>query len=147
MTTPVKVVLFIIGLAILGGIIGGSDSNRSSTSSYTSPSTSTSRTPSAPADNRTMGQRNAQDRAESYLNYTAFSRQGLIDQLEYEGFSHSDAVYAVDHCGANWNTQAGLKAQRYLDYTSFSRQGLIDQLEYEGFSHAQALHGVDVVGY
>mgnify|MGYP000334972687 CR=1 FL=1 len=26
-----------------------------------------------------------------------FSREGLIEQLEYEGFTHSQAVYGVDN--------------------------------------------------
>ena len=95
----------------------------------------------------TMGQRNALSKANSYLSLTAFSRQGLIEQLEYEGFSHSDCVYAVNHCGADWNEQAALKAESYLELTSFSRSGLIDQLVYEGFTRAQAVYGVDAVGY
>lgn len=61
----------------------------------------------------TNGQKNALDRAKSYLRYSAFSREGLIGQLEFEDFSHQDAVYAVDHCGANWNEQA-LKRQRII---------------------------------
>jgi len=98
-------------------------------------------------DNQTMGERNALETAKDYLDYTAFSREGLIEQLEYEGFSHSEAAYAVNHCGANWNDQAERMAQQYLDYTSFSRSGLIEQLEYEGFTHEQAVHGAEAVGY
>lgn len=33
--------------------------------------------------------------AKSYLEYSSFSRQGLIDQLKYEGFSQSQAEYGV----------------------------------------------------
>ncbi|WP_159449219.1 Ltp family lipoprotein [Demequina sp. NBRC 110055] len=80
--------------------------------------------------------------AESYLDYTAFSRDGLVDQLEYEGFSHDDAIYGADNAGADWNEQAVLSAESYLDYTAFSKSGLIDQLEYEGFTKKQAEHGV-----
>ena len=35
----------------------------------------------------TAGQENARESAEGYLDYSAFSRKGLIDQLEYEGYS------------------------------------------------------------
>jgi hypothetical protein len=98
-----------------------------------------------PRDTTTSGQRNALSTAEDYLNYTAFSRQGLIEQLEFEGYSNSEATYGADNCGANWKTQAALKAQDYLDYSSFSRQGLIEQLEFEGFTHEQAVYGVDSV--
>jgi hypothetical protein len=37
--------------------------------------------------------------AESYLDFSSFSRQGLIDQLEYEGFTHEQAVHGVDAVG------------------------------------------------
>ena len=92
----------------------------------------------------TAGQRNAKRSAQSYLNYTAFSRPGLIDQLIYEGYSKADATYAVDSLDVDWMQQAVESAKDYLDYTSFSRQGLIDQLVYEGFTTKQAKHGVSI---
>ena len=78
---------------------------------------------------------------------SSFSFSGLVEQLEYEGFSHEDAVFAVENCGADWNEQAAKKAQSYLDFMSFSREGLIGQLEFEGFSREQAEYGVAAVGY
>lgn len=95
----------------------------------------------------TMGQRNAMSEAQSYLNYTSFSYSGLVEQLEYEGYSHEDATFAVDHCGADWNEQAAKEARSYLDYSSFSRDGLIDQLMFEGYTREQAEYGVSAVGY
>ena len=95
----------------------------------------------------TMGEKNALNSAIQYLDYTAFSYSGLIDQLEYEGFSTEEATYGVDHCGADWNEQAAKSAEAYLEYTSFSRSGLIDQLMYEGFTQEQAEYGVTAVGY
>lgn len=95
----------------------------------------------------TMGQKNALRSAREYLNYTAFSYQGLIEQLEYEKFSHEEAVYAADNCGADWYEQATKSAKEYLNFTSFSRDGLIEQLEYEGFTHEQAVYGVEANGY
>ena len=59
-----------------------------------------------------ISKQNALKKAKSYLNYSAFSKQGLIEQLEYEKFSHEDAVYGVDNCGANWNEQV-LKKQNH----------------------------------
>lgn len=91
----------------------------------------------------TSGQRNALKSAESYLRFSAFSYTGLIEQLEYEGFSNEDATYAADHCGADWKEQAVKCAESYLKYSSFSKSGLIDQLEYEGFTHEQAEYGAD----
>ena len=88
---------------------------------------------------------NALEKAYQYLNYSAFSYTGLIEQLEFEGYSHSEAVYAADHCGADWNEQAVKKAKQYLDYSSFSRSGLVEQLEFEGFTHAQAEYAVNAV--
>lgn len=97
--------------------------------------------------NMTTGQKNALAKAKDYLSIMAFSRSGLIKQLEYEKFSTEDATFAADNCGANWNEQAAKKAQDYIDMMSFSRQGLIDQLKYEGFTQAQAEYGVSAVGY
>lgn len=100
-----------------------------------------------PAPSETMGQKNAVRKAKDYLNFTAFSYVGLIQQLEFEGFSTEEATYGADQCGADWNEQAALKAQVYLDYTSFSRDGLIEQLLFEGFTSEQAEYGVTAVGY
>ena len=94
----------------------------------------------------TVSQQNALRSAESYLDYTAFSRSGLIEQLEYEGFSTEDAKWGVDRASADWNEQAAASAESYLEYTSFSRSGLIEQLIYEGFSPEQAEFGVSQTG-
>ena len=95
----------------------------------------------------TLGEQNALDTAHDYLDYSGFSYSGLIDQLEFEGYTTEEAIYAVDNCGADWNEQAALVAQDYLDSSSFSRQGLIDQLIFEGFTQEQAEYGVSAVGY
>ena len=86
---------------------------------------------------------NAIDAASSYLDYRAFSRSGLIDQLEYEDYATADATFAVDYLKVNWNEQAFKSAKSYLDYSSFSLQGLIDQLVYEGFTYEQASYGAN----
>lgn len=96
--------------------------------------------------NETVGEENAKRSAESYLRFSAFSRAGLIDQLEFEGFSQAEAEYAVDAVNADWFEQAVLKAESYLEFSSFSRQGLIDQLLFEGFSEDEATFGVEQVG-
>lgn len=95
----------------------------------------------------TMGQKNALASAKNYLDFAAFSHSGLIEQLEYEGYSTEDATFAADNCGADWNEQAARAAKSYLDYSSFSRQGLIDQLLFEGYTQEQAEYGVTAVGY
>ena len=93
-----------------------------------------------------ISKKNALKRARSYLNSSAFSRDGLIDQLEFEKYSNEDAVYAVDNCGADWNAQALKKAKSYLNSSAFSYKGLVDQLEFEKFTTEQATYGVDNCG-
>lgn len=95
----------------------------------------------------TTGQKNALNSARSYLEFSAFSYEGLIKQLEFENYSHEDAVFAVDNCGADWNEQAVKSAKSYLDTSSFSKDSLIEQLEYEGFTHEQAVYGAEQNGY
>ena len=56
-----------------------------------------------------LAMENALGSAQDYLDYTAFSRLGLIDQLssEYgEGFDLADATWAVDQLRVDWNEQA-----------------------------------------
>jgi len=100
----------------------------------------------APVPSETVSQKNAVKSAKAYLNYSAFSYTGLIKQLEYEKFSHADAVYGADNSGADWFAQAAKSAKAYMEYSAFSRGSLIDQLKYEGFTQAQAEHGADAVG-
>lgn len=99
------------------------------------------------SDNMTTGQKNALKKAKSYLDTMAFSKSGLVKQLEFEGFSNEDSVYAVDNCGANWKEQAAKKAESYMDMMAFSRDSLIDQLEFEGFTTEEAEYGAAAVGY
>lgn len=95
----------------------------------------------------TLGMTNALKKADEYLNVMAFSYEGLIEQLEYSKFSHEEAVYAADNCGADWNEQAVKKANEYLDVMAFSRDSLVDQLKYSGFTEDQAIYAVDQIGY
>ena len=120
-----------------------STQNNSTSSSNTNTSTPTTSTSTSP----TLGERNALNSAKSYLEFMAFSYSGLIEQLEYEGYSNSEATYAADNCGADWNEQAAKSAKSYIDVMSFSRSGLIEQLEYEGFTKSQAEYGASAVGY
>lgn len=98
-------------------------------------------------ENATIGEKNALDKAKSYLDYTAFSKEGLIEQLEFEGFTNAEAKFGADNCGANWKEQAAKKAKQYMEYSSFSKKGLIEQLEFEGFTSEQAEYGAKAVGY
>jgi SOS response regulatory protein OraA/RecX len=99
----------------------------------------------APASNLTVAQLNAVEKALSYLEYSAFSKKGLVKQLKYEDFSSEDSEFAVDYIEADWFEQAAKEAEGYLDYSSFSRKGLIKQLIYEGYTEEQAVYGVDYI--
>lgn len=97
-------------------------------------------------NNLSADRTNALRSAKGYLAVMPFSYQGLVEQLEYEQYSHNDAVYAADNCGADWNEQAKKSAKSYLSTSAFSESGLIEQLEYENFTHDQAVYGVDNCG-
>lgn len=93
----------------------------------------------------TIGQRNALDKAESYLSSMGFSKEGLREQLDFEGFNNSEIDYAIENCSANWKEECVEKAESYLDAMSFSRSGLYDQLAYEGFTGDQIEYALDKV--
>ncbi|MFD2393219.1 Ltp family lipoprotein [Dietzia aerolata] len=86
---------------------------------------------------------NAVRSAEMYLMTMAFSRQGLINQLEFEQYSPEAAQYAVDAVEADWNEQAVKSGELYLEMMGFSRQGLIDQLTFDGYTPDQAQYAAD----
>lgn len=100
----------------------------------------------SPTLNETISQKNAVQKAKSYLDYSAFSHDGLVAQLVYDKFSQSDAVYGADNVGADWNAQALKAAQSYLNYTAFSHDGLAAQLVHDKFTQAQAEYGADNSG-
>jgi hypothetical protein len=89
--------------------------------------------------------------ARSYLAMSGFSKQGLYEQLSStagEGFTQSQAQYAVDHVNADWNKEAVQSARDYLQMMPMSRAELIDQLSSsagEGFTYEQALYAVNKV--
>jgi hypothetical protein len=95
---------------------------------------------------------NAIRSAQSYLEFSAFSRKGLIKQLSSDagdGYSVEAATYAVDSLHIDFNEQAYKSAMSYLKMSGFSRAGLIEQLESdagEGFTHSQAVYGVNKAG-
>ena len=104
-------------------------------------------------EDATPSQQNALRAAEKYLEYTAFSKAGLIEQLSSSAgdkYPEQDAVWAVEHLHhVNWDDQAVKSAKKYLEYTSFSCQGLIEQLSSsagEKFTVEQAEYAAKKVG-
>jgi hypothetical protein len=160
---PLGVLVFIIVLNATRGPVDGTSAPESSDSSNSiatdepiatlepevtqEPEPEVTEEPEPEGPVETLSQSNAVSTAQDYIEYQSFSRSGLIEQLKYEGFSSSDAAYAVDTIYVNWNEQAAKTAQNYLDTSSFSASGLYDQLIYEGFSPSQANFGLDAVGY
>ena len=100
----------------------------------------------------TPPQQNAVRSAEQYLEFSGFSRQGLIDQLSSEygnQYAVEDATIAVDSLNSDWNEQAVRSAKSYLDASGFSCQGLIDQLSSEygnQYTLEEATHGANSAG-
>jgi hypothetical protein len=98
----------------------------------------------------TDAQQQAVDAAESYLSEgQGFSDQGLLQQLTSSagnGFSDSDAEFAINDLNPNWDAQAVDAANGYLsEGQGFSDQGLLQQLTSsagDGFCEAQAEYAI-----
>ena len=46
-----------------------------------------------------LGQESARRKAQEYLDFASFSRSGLIEQLEFEGFNPEQAAYGASAVG------------------------------------------------
>jgi hypothetical protein len=103
------------------------------------------------ASGATSSQQRALASAKNYLSIMAFSRTGLIRQLSSkagDGFSVSDATWAVDHSHANWNKEAVEAAKNYLDLMPMSKAALIRQLSSsagDAYTVAQARYAANKV--
>ncbi len=175
---PVLIIpAIVLLLMIIGGIsMGGDDSDMETSDitvttemtteeetetaapvekSTTTENTTEKSTKAKPETEMTPSQKNAYKAAKNYLEFMAFSKEGLIDQLSSEygdGYDRADAEFAVNKIeedgDVDWNEQAEKAAQNYLDSMAFSKDGLIEQLESEygdKFTHEQAVHGVEAV--
>lgn len=106
----------------------------------------------ASAQNLTAPQKNAVRSANNYLSFSAFSRNGLIEQLSSpygDGYEVADAMAAVDSLSVDWNEQAVKSARNYLEMMGFSCKGLIEQLSSDAgdkFTKNQATHGAQQAG-
>ena len=100
-----------------------------------------------PEPNVTLGEKNALGSAESYIDMSGFSREGLIKQLKFEGFSKSEAEFAADAVGANWREEAAESAESYMDMSSFSAVSLAEQVAFEGYTDGQVAYALNAVGY
>lgn len=100
----------------------------------------------------TQQEQSAVAAAKQYLSISAFSRQGLIDQLDSPdggGYPVNVATVAVDSLTVNWDTEAVEAAKAYLAISPFSCAALIQQLDSPDggqFTVAQATYGADHAG-
>lgn len=138
--------VFLVIILCIGGTSKSNDNKNlttNSTSSYTyktKGSTASSNSGTKTHSNVSNGKSNALKSAQSYIRTMPFSKKGLIEQLEYEGYSTDEATYGAE----NWKEQAAISAKNYLKTMSFSRSGLKDQLIYEGYTSEEAEYGVSV---
>ncbi len=132
-----------IGKSMNEAVEGTINLNGGTSSSSSSQKSTTTETETTTA---TKSQQNALKMAKTYLSSMPFSYSGLIDQLQYEGFSLEDATYGADNCGADWMVQAEKSAKNYLDMMAFSHSGLVEQLMYEGYTAEEAEHGATSQG-
>jgi hypothetical protein len=114
---------------------------------------SSSATPSRTTSSRSSGPvQNAISSAKQYLQTQAFSKQGLIDQLDSsfgDKYPVGVATAAVDSLNVNWNAEAVQAAKDYLQTQSFSCQGLVEQLSSsfgDKFTLSQARYAAQRVG-
>lgn len=84
-----------------------------------------------------LERKNAVKSAELCLKILPYSRQGLIEMLEYGGYSNDASVYAVDNVTVDWNEQCAKAAEMYLKSHPFDRRNLHIVLEYKGFTKEQ----------
>lgn len=144
----------LIAIAIISSIAGGGDTGTGSAPDTTTArpqpaATDNAEAPTseptvapAPAEPETPREfKNALRSAERYLSVSAFSQQGLAEQLAFENYSPEAAQYAAENVDADWNEQAAKKAEQYMSMSPMSRQGLVDQLQFEKFTAEQAEYG------
>ena len=90
-----------------------------------------------------MNKSQALEEAEEMLRYSAYSYDGLVEELtEYRGFTEGAAVYAADHCGADWYGQAAKAAEDYFDGRFSSEEDVRDNLEWDGFTKEQIAYAL-----
>lgn len=91
---------------------------------------------------------NCYDTAMSYLDFMAFSKNGLIHQLQHDGYTNtaiSNALDLLEKDYVSWDIEAVKKAQEYMETFSFSQQRLYEQLVHDGFTEEQANYGASYV--
>ena len=84
--------------------------------------------------------------AQALIHAKAFSRQGLIEQLESMGHPHNAAESAVDTLEADWDEMALKQAASFLSYMTLSGRELTLLLTDAGFTEEEAAFAVENCG-
>ena len=155
MNKAIKIGGGIAAVLMLIGACGATSSEESATETKTvavETGTDESTTAEVTEPEVTRAQENALRSAESYLEFSGFSKKGLIDQLSSEyadDYDKADAKWAVNQLDVDWNEQAVRSGESYLDMSGFSRQGLIEQLSSQyadNYTEVQATYAADKLG-
>lgn len=84
----------------------------------------------------------AAQRAGDLIELTAFTRSGLIAQLEAEGFSRRDAEAGVDSLNIDWIRAAAVYAYDHpFEFLLASDEQAVAKLQVAGFSRLEATQG------
>lgn len=134
-------ILSITGCGGSGGSSSTSSASGTSEVAMTESNTNITSTPEAtpeetqdPLEGFSFEERNAITQATSYIEHSAFSRAGLVQQLssEAEGYSAESAEKAVKYLEDNnlvdWKEEACEQAESYLQHSAYSRADLLKQL-------------------
>jgi len=102
-----------------------------------------------PAEAHDIEYQNAVESGRLYLSIMPLSRNALIRQLVFEGFTQSQAEHAADVLDAetDWYQNAVESGRQFLEIMPLSRNGLSRQLASTatGFTQDQAEHAVGVL--
>lgn len=85
--------------------------------------------------------------AKEYYNNCVLSYPQLIYDIEGEGYTHEEAVYAADNCGADWFAKAKEYAEGFIELGTTTHDDLVELLEHVGFTHEEAVYGAEANGY
>ena len=96
-----------------------------------------------PSDVLTKEEQDALDHALELLETIAYSRNGLINQMVYEGYDEAASAAAADHTGLDWKEQALKSAREYLHYLPMSLTGVAQMLEYDLFTPEEASYALE----
>lgn len=133
-----KIMAIIAGLLVLAALCGCSAEPTQTTAATTMPEDTA-------VKELTISQLNALESAKTYVQIAAYSYEGLITQLEEACYTHEDAVYAADNCGADWDAQAVRAAKEYAGTLIYDNSRLAERLIQDGFTQEQAERAVDTV--